>query len=274
MAFKDGVNISNPHIAEAYEIIFADGATEWHFTPYPVSFPFDGNTYTSAPISRRGGEAQEAAVKVGTESITLGLSDEVRAIIDFDMVRHRRALDRAEIKIYQIDMDDMANYRLRYNGFTGIVRCNEERLVIDSKDIFFLFKKNVPTDMYGENCNLIFGSSLCGVALAGEKVSSTTDAGSDTDTIVDAALAQADGFFDRGYVEITSGALDGEKARVKAYTVGNLELMPPFLSSIGAGVTFDVYPHCQKTYTGCAVRANTDNFFGFQYIPKPEEVQI
>ena len=274
MTFKAGVNVLVPYIVEGFEIIFADGSTEWHFTSAPIDFSFLGKSYVHAPIGRRGEGGQEAILKVGQETVTLKLSQEVRDTIDFNKIRHRRALDHAEIKIYQIDMNDVANYRLRYSGFTGIVRCNEQELIIDSKDIFFLFKKNLPVDMYGESCNLIFGSALCTIDLATVKVSGTADSGSDTDTLVDAARVEADGFFDRGYIEMTSGNLTGEKASVRAYTVGNFEVMPPFLEAIGIGDTYDAYPHCQKTWEGCNNLLNTDNFFGFQYIPRPEQVQI
>jgi len=274
MTFKAGVNVLAPYIVEGIEIVFADGSTEWHFTTHSKSFTFLAKDYVPAPISRQGSGSQEAAVKVGKESITLELSTDVRALIDFDMIRHRRALDHAEIKIYQIDMNDMANYRLRYSGFTGIVRCNEERLIIDSKDLFFLFKKNLPVDMYGESCNLIFGGPICMIDLDTIKVTGTADSGSDENTLVDAARVEADGFFDRGYIEMTSGTLNGEKAAVQAYTVGSFELMPPFLSAIGIGDTYQAFPHCQKTWDGCNNLLNTINFFGFQYIPRPEQVQV
>lgn len=274
MTFKAGVNVLEPHIVEGYEVLFADGVTEWHFTSGPQDFTFLTNDYEPVPIGRKGEGGQEAVVKVGKETVVLKLSQAVRDIIDFDKIRHRRALDRAEVKIYQIDMNNLANYRLRYNGFVGVVRCNERRLIIDTKDVFFLFKKNVPVDMYGESCNLIFGSPTCTFDLATEKVSGTADAGSDEDTLVDAARVEADGFFDRGYVTMTSGSLTGERARVRFYTVGSFKLMPPFLDAIANGDGYDAQPSCQKTFAGCLTRANTDNHFAFQYIPRPEQVQV
>jgi hypothetical protein len=73
---------------------------------------------------------------------------------------------------------------------------------------------------------------------------------------------------------MTSGDANGEKRPIKSYTTGTIEMLIPFSSAISSGDTYDAYPHCQKTLAGCKRFSNEDNFLGFHYIPRPEEVQI
>jgi len=272
MAWKDAVDQDAPTVVELFAFKYEDG-TYSRFTSFSQSVSWLGDTYQAVPITRDTQE-QEATVKVGTIRTTVWLGDITRALIDVSQIRNQRSLDRGEFFLYQVGLNDPPNnWRLRFNGFTGIVEIDRLHLTIEFRDIFFLLMKNVPPDIYGESCNLVFGSNICTVNLSGIKVTGAAQAGSTTKLLIDAARTEADGFFDRGYVTMTTGPLAGARATIQRYTVGQFRLMPPFAQAIAAGDQYEAFPHCQKVYSGCNNYANTDNFVGFQHVPRPAQMR-
>ena len=270
MAWKDAVDVLEPTVVELYEFKYEDGSYD-RFTSHGQSITWNGNNYTAIPISRDAQE-QEATVKVGTVRVNIELGDYTRSIVEVEKIRNQRILDRGEFFLYQVGLNDPANnYRLRFNGFTGIVEINRLQMTIEFRDIFFLLKKNVPGPIYGESCNLIFGSALCSVDLDAIDVTGAAAAGSTSVLLVDPGRTEADGFFNRGRILITTGALAGERTTIKSYETGQFELMPPLSGAPSVGDQYQAWPTCQKVYDGCLTYANTDNFFGFQHIPRPEQ---
>lgn len=271
MAFKDAVDQQNPTVIEAYKIAYEDGTFDF-FTSHSEKINWGGADYTPQPITRDTQE-QEAAIKVGTIRTTMYIGDINRTLLDVAAIRNQRKLDRAEFFLYQIGLNDPTNnWRLKFNGFTGIVEIDRMHITAEFRDIFFLLKKNVPRDIYGESCNLVFGSPTCTVDLSTIKVSGSVGAGSNAEKIVDAARTEADDFFERGKLIMTTGTYAGISATVKGYSVGQIELMPPLPGVPSFGDQYELWPSCQKVYNGCLTYANTDNFYGFQYVPKPEQL--
>jgi hypothetical protein len=51
--------------------------------------------------------------------------------------------------------------------------------------------------------------------------------------------------------------------------------MWPFVNDIGGGDTYKLFPGCDKRGVTCVGRFNNvENFRGYLYIPKPEEVKL
>jgi uncharacterized phage protein (TIGR02218 family) len=271
MAFKDSIQGSNPYVAEIYDIEFEDG-THKRFTSAGKNIDFDGDTYYAVPISRADSK-QEGSVKVGALRVTAQLGNLTDSLIDINEIRHRRTLDRAELKLYQVDLNDKSNYQLFFNGFTGRVMVTNTLLEVNFRDIFFLMKQKIPANTFSRSCPWGFGSDECTLTLSSEKISGTADAGGDDRLILDSGITEDDGYFNRGFIEITSGSLSGERSTVINYTTGSFLCLTPFSEAVGSGTTFDVYPHCQKTRKRCKeFFANSDNFRGFTHIPRPEEL--
>lgn len=272
MAFKDIIQGANPYVAELYEIEFEDN-THKRFTSASKNITFDGDVYNAVPISRADSK-QEGTVKVGQLRVTAQLGNLTDSLIDINKIRHRRTLDRAELKLYQVDLNDKANYQLFFNGFTGRVMVTNTMLEVNFRDIFFLMKQKIPANTFSRSCPWGFGSDECTLTLSTIKTSGTAEAGGDDRLIIDTSITEDEGYFNRGFIEITSGNTNGERSTVINYDgSGNFLCLTPFSEPIGSGVTFDVYPHCQKTRKRCEdFFSNSDNFRGFTHIPRPEEL--
>jgi hypothetical protein len=82
-------------------------------------------------------------------------------------------------------------------------------------------------------------------------------------------------FYEKGEIQITSGANNGQRRMVLNYSGSTLTPFTPFSSAIVAGVTYNLYPGCDYTWQTCKNRFNNvTNFFGFPGIPKPEEIYL
>jgi len=265
-------DIQNFKLVDLYQFEYQNGTFE-RFTSYSRPVILNGNTYNPAPISRDEHE-EESTIKVGTMRVSLGLSDYTRTLIDLNKIRNRRELDRGKFILYQAELgNEDANFRLKFSATTGKVEVNRLSLELEFRDIFFLLKKNVPSDIYAEQCNNIFGDSVtCTVDWDAIKVTGADTGGSTDRLLIDSGRSEADGFFNRGKLRMDTGVLAGEESIVQEYTVGQFKLMPPFSASVGAGDQYTAWPNCQKTFGGCQGFVNEDNFLGFRLVPRPEQM--
>jgi len=263
----------NLELVELYEFEYKTGGVYERFTTFSEPVTFGGNVYPPATISRDSNE-MEASIKVNTMRVSLRLSDYNKSLIDLNKIRNRRELDRGFFRLYQAELgNEDLNNRLKFGGTTGKVELSRLSLEMEFRDIFFLLKKNVPPDIYAEQCNLIFGDPVeCTINWDTIKVVGAAQAGSSDRLLIDASRTELDGFFNRGKVRMDTGTLAGEESVIQEYTTGQFKLMPPFSAAIAAGDQYTAWPHCQKTYGGCANLANTVNFLGFRHVPRPEQM--
>jgi len=265
-------DVQNITLVELYEFEYDHGGFE-RFTDYQRPITFLTNQYLNVPISRDNNE-MESSIKVGTMRVSLGLSDYTKTLIDLNKIRNRRELDRGQLRLYQAELgNEDSNYRLKFAGTTGKVEVSRLSLEMEFRDIFFLLKKNVPPFIYAEQCNVIFGDAIeCTIDWDTIKVTGAAQAGSTDRLLIDSGRSEADAFFTRGKIRMDTGVLAGQESVIQEYTVGQFKLMPPFSVAITIGDQYTAWPHCQKSYGGCAGLANTDNFLGYRHVPRPEQM--
>jgi hypothetical protein len=104
------------------------------------------------------------------------------------------------------------------------------------------------------------------------KSNSIVLSGSTVNSLV-TGLTQADGFFDQGVVEFTSGLNAGQKVCVRAYSSHVLYMTASLPNVPQVGDTFDVYPGCDKQSSTCLNKfSNSPNFGGQPFVPQPQAV--
>jgi len=97
------------------------------------------------------------------------------------------------------------------------------------------------------------------------------EAGSSTVLIIDTAnRTEADGYWNNGIIEITSGVNDGEIRMVKeSNSSGNIDIIIPLPNTPGIGDTYSIERGCDKTAMMCKMKHdNWINFGGFKALPK------
>lgn len=119
-----------------------------------------------------------------------------------------------------------------------------------------------------------FGGSFCGKDITGLTVTGTVDSATGQRSFVDAARAEAAGYFTQGRVTFTSGDNIGISAEIKEHsTGGNFELWPRLPYGVSVGDTYSMIPGC--TYlkasdggcNGCTAWDNELRYGGFDKVP-------
>lgn len=119
-----------------------------------------------------------------------------------------------------------------------------------------------------------FGGPFCGKDLGPLTVTGTIDSGTGQRSFVDAARAEAAGYFTGGRVTFTTGANAGISAEIKEHSSGgNFTLWPRVAFPIAAGVQYSMTPGCTGLKAasggtnGCTAWNNVIRFGGFDKVP-------
>lgn len=123
-------------------------------------------------------------------------------------------------------------------------------------------------------CRWQFGDGFCQKALAGLTVTGTIDSADGQRAFVDAARAEASGYFTRGRVTFTTGANAGISAEIKEHAAGgSFTLWPKLPLPIVAGDQYSMVPGCTNLKeasggtNGCEAWANLARYGGFDKVP-------
>lgn len=123
-------------------------------------------------------------------------------------------------------------------------------------------------------CRWIFGDGFCQKDLGPLTVTGTVDSSTGQRAFVDAARAEAAGYFTRGVVTFTSGDNIGISAEIKEHGAGgSFTLWPRLTFAISAGDQYSMTPGCTNLKeasggtNGCTDWANLLRFGGFDKVP-------
>jgi len=98
------------------------------------------------------------------------------------------------------------------------------------------------------------------------------DGGGNTITL-NGAPAEDVTFYELGEIDIKSGLSNGFRRAVRTVNLNDRYVMSAFPTEILNGTIYDIYPGCNKATEHCSRKfGNPANFYGFKYVPKPEEV--
>jgi len=256
-------------IIKLYYLNFVD-VTDVYWSAGEKNFTFDGNTYIPMPISTNSVEKKVDMSVVEVQLNNIPFNSDY--IIPSKMLD--RYLDNAVLSMYYVDRNDVSNYRLNFKGKSAGVNYSRANVNVSFKSNYNELNKIIPKIAYDVTCPFRIYGEECTLSISANSMTGVVDSG-DSDTINDSARAEEDGYFDFGYVQMTSGANNNEKRMVKSYTVGVIELLVPFTNAVSASDTYTVYPHCLRKYDLCDTRfGNKANFGGCPHIPKPEEALL
>ena len=217
-----------------------------------VAFPHGGQVYTSKSfmldeITRDSGLSfPEASLAVANldqalsyASLTRSLRGRaVRVKLVFINTATGRAIGTADDYIDLVD------------GIVELVELMEVAVSLTVLPALALLDRLTPVETYGPACPWVFGDTACGVT-PDTKTAQTCDAGTTAVVITDAARTEDAGYWETGYVTLTSGTYIGEQRRVKTSAVGTITLEFPFPSAPAVGVTYTITQGCDKTFETC-----------------------
>ncbi len=276
MTYKSELASDNPTFAHFF-LLELDDTTKIRFTDYGRNTAFDdgsgSETFYSSEIEIDTQE-QETGIKVGERRLTFYLSPEMITELGLNLyeIKIQRQFDRAELTVFEVSINDPASYVIDFFGDSGLVEITNLAITAQFRDIFFMLNKIVPEDTYGESCNKIIFSDRCKLVRSTIEVTGSADAGSTDKLLVDSVRTEADDWFDRGSLEMTSGVNNGLRRQVRASIVGQVALLQAFPNAIGTSDIYKLVPSCQKTWAGCNRFNNKLNHLGYQFVPTRDEV--
>jgi len=160
---------------------------------------------------------------------------------------------------------------IRFSGRVSQVKTDRLKIDMEVNSDNELLNMPMPRNMYQATCIHTLYDDGCTLNRATFAVSSEVTGSGSTKSVLTCGLAQANGYFDLGWMEFTSGALLGEWRNVKSYTVGNLVLSRPLPAVPVAGDDFVAYPGCDKLEATCVAKFNNKaNIRFYPYVPRPE----
>lgn len=183
--------------------------------------------------------------------------------------------DGAEMTLYRAFMPTYGNTAagtvIMFAGRVAEIDAGRSLATFTINSHLELLNQNMPRNLYQSGCvNALYDAS-CTLNMASFAVGGTAGAGS-TQSVINASLAQATGYFDLGMVTFTSGANNGISRTVKTYiagTPGTVSLIVPLPVAPAVGDTFTIYPGCDKQQSTCQSKFNNlVNFRGFPYVPE------
>jgi len=268
-------------MAELLTINLVGGAT-LRYTAGDVRVLWGGNTFEiDGPLWQRGEIRAGVGLEPDTLSLTFNCADRsvLLAGVPFIASAIAGALDGAEC-IVERAFFSTVDYVLGkpagtvqlFSGRVSKVQGSRFRLAVTVASWLELLNTKLPRNTYAPGCHRTLYSPGCGVSKAAKTVAGTVTAAISR-SVVDSALAQADGYFNLGTLVFNSGANAGISRTVKRYASGEFTFILPLPYDPVVGDTFSVYPGCDKTQATCQGRfANIGRFGGTPYIPAPETI--
>lgn len=262
-------------VAELYIITLNNGIVA-RFTSHNANLNYGGNLYQAIPIKRSAIQyhtdlqVDKVEVEMGIVGISVGLKQySIPQIIRYDFLRD------SKIEIYAVNWDTLIDAVLLFEGnVTGTISYNQGTLSINCGSILDRLKDNFPKFIFSEFCQHQLYNQYCGVNKASYKEQSTVGASS-TQLLIYSSIfafsAHAEGYWGKGEIKFTGGNNQGLSRTVRKHYDGYVKILVPFSEPIEVGDEFEVWPGCDKSGATCNSKfGNYTNFFGFEYIPRPE----
>lgn len=185
--------------------------------------------------------------------------------------------DGAEMTLYRAFMPTYGNTAagtvIMFAGRVAEVDAGRSLATFTVNSHLELLNQQMPRNLYQSGCvNALFDAG-CTLTMASYGTSASVASGS-TQSLINATLSQASGYFDLGQISFTSGANSGISRTVKTHLSGSpatISLISPLPASVAAGDGFTIYPGCDKQQSTCGNKfSNLTHFRGFPFIPAPE----
>lgn len=262
-------------LTELYTITTMNGDTA-RFTSHDADITYGANLYQAIPI-KRSQISYHTDLQVDRVDISMGLVAIVIGDLEYSIPKVIRLglLRNAHVYIHLVDYVALDSVKLLFEGWvTQGATYNRGICTLGVGSILDKLQEKFPKYIYSELCQHQLYGTYCGLDPDDYEASGTIDTGTTSSTIyADAFLYSAteEGWYAKGKLSMTSGDNSGVDRSILVHGDGYVRLLIPFIETLTVGDTFNVWPGCDKSGVMCDEKFdNYDNFFGFEYCPKPE----
>lgn len=244
-------------------------------TSYDIDLTVGGQLYRSAAGYTPSGSARNTELRPDNIDLS-GIIDGV-FIVEEDIRAGR--YDGARVEVLLVDPVTSTEIDKLLVGHVASWRIVNSRYILEIDELIAEYEKP-SLKVHTLLCIHDLGSADCGFSLT-PVTSSVTSQGSPANRVfIDSARTEADGHFDGGAVEFTSGSNNKLKRDVKTYILSTttIELYEPLPNDIAGSVTYSMTRGCDKLFTTCrdvfnnVVPATGKGFGGYPYVPGPTTI--
>lgn len=235
-----------------------------------------GTFLCQGPIIEKTNVTHKLGLEVDsmTMTITPKSTDTVGGTKWFDIIRSG-ALDYATVEINCAIFDTSNAYKGYFNWFYGYVSDVPQLDGISAQinvksQLSRLQDMQMPRNLVQPQCLNVLFDKGCGLSRASFTQTGTITA-INGDGSYKISVSQADGYFDLGRLNITSGANLGVSKQIKHNHGQDLYLYAPLYFTPTVGDTIAVMPGCDLSQATCVGKfSNGNNFRGMRFVPVPE----
>jgi uncharacterized phage protein (TIGR02218 family) len=259
--------------ADCYTWLKYDETVLGRYTDADFDLVLNGFTFSSTgPIFTRTSVRSSLGIQVDQMSVTIA-ADDTMLLGGVPWLRALRTgvLDGGRLVLDRFLSDSWTNLTVGtvkwFAGRIAGIDVGRSSAQVGVNSDTELLNVQFPINVYQPPCRWTLFGAGCTLSRAAFTVGSTVASGSTRQTL-NCGLAQAEGYFDLGILQFTSGPNSGAWRMVRSYTAGQIVLSVPLINAPTIGDAFTISPGCDKQQSTCTVKFNNlPNFGGQPYIP-------
>lgn len=235
------------------------------FTDHDVDIVFDEKTYKAASGFTASAIQNTSSLSVDNLDIEGVLTD--GSVTDEDILAGK--YDFAEIEIFQLNYSDLSQGTLKLRrGWLGEVSLHKQQFVAEVRGLTQRLAQTIG-ELYSASCRATFGDARCKVDMEAYTVSGSVTNAVSKQEFKDSSRDEANGVFNFGTINFTSGDNSGLSMEVKEYSPGGrLILVLPMPYMIAVDDEYTLTQGCDKTLSTCFnIFNNVANFRGEPHVP-------
>lgn len=256
-------------VCHCWLVTRTDGET-YGFTDHDSDLSFDGQLFKASSGLSAGALQQTTGLSVDNTEAVGALSD--ASVSEADLAEGR--FDGAEVQSWLVNWSDLSQRMVEFRGNFGEVTRKAGAFRVELRGLSE--RLNQPQGrVYQAGCSAVLGDGRCGINLGNPAYRTQVEI-AEIDVLgrlrIESATGFADRWFERGQLEVLSGASAGMSVMIKGdrltATGRVLDLWHGTGAELGAGDTIRLIAGCDRRATTCREKfANFLNFRGFPHIP-------
>jgi uncharacterized phage protein (TIGR02218 family) len=253
---------------ELYEI-YLESQT-YYYANAEQDITLGSQTYTALGIERS---------KIGThmgskvDELSINFDNTDRTISNLLLVGDFQGRRLFVKKVLRGFLSSSANIIPLFDGRIDGINISDQIISVRVVSWLDAITKHYPGRTFQKLCNYKLGDTACDINMAASANLGTGVVSSATaTTVLTSSLTEINGYWDNGYLKITSGTNAGYSRPVHIFTAGSpasILLRLPFPEPCDNTSNFEILRGCDKTENDCNDRfANIVNYGGFPTIPR------
>lgn len=258
------------HLCRCWSLTRRDGVV-LGFTDHDTDLSFAGQTFRAATGLSARALVQGTGLAVDNSEGLGALSSAAITAADIAAGRY----DGAQVTAWLVNWQDPGERLLRFSGSIGEIREGAGAFHAELRGMSDLLGK-VQTRSYQTMCPAVLGDAACGFDLSAAGFSAARAViGVDENRVIglEGLGAYAAGWFERGALQVNTGAAAGLAAVIKrdldlGEGARSVELWAPLALELAPGDEVAISAGCDKRAETCQEKfSNFNNFRGFPHVP-------